>query len=120
MAKKKDLSIDERRKAEEKRLWKALNELDENKKKIVEKCVVDAAFKAVQLEELHKSIEAEGTVEEYQNGSNQSGRKVSSYVQVYNAMDKSYQSQIRMLLDALPKTVITEEDDGFDDFINRR
>lgn len=117
MARKKKMSFDERRKQEEQKLWEALVELSDNKKKVVEKTVIDAAFKAVQLEDLHAAIESEGVVEEYQNGSNQSGRKVSSNVQVYNAMDKSYQSQVKLLLDALPKEVVKEQDDGFEAFV---
>ena len=120
MARKKKLTVDERRKTEEEKLWSALEELSESKKKVVEKTVVDAAFKSVQLEDLHAQIQLEGVVEEYQNGANQTGRKVSSIVQVYNSLDKSYQSQIKILLDALPKDVFVEQDDGFDDFIKRR
>ena len=75
----------------------------------------------VQLQDLHKVIEEEGVIEEYQNGANQTGRKVSSYVQVYNALDKSYQSQIKILLDALPKEEKKKvESDGFEEFISRR
>ena len=120
MVRKKKLTVDERRKTEEEKLWNALEELSESKKKVVEKTVVDAAFKSVQLEDLHAQIQLEGVVEEYQNGANQTGRKVSSIVQVYNSLDKSYQSQIKILLDALPKDVFVEQDDGFDDFIKRR
>lgn len=118
MPRKKQLSVDERRKAEEEKLWKALDELSDKKKDVVEKTVVDAAFKAIQLEDLHKVIQEEGVIEEYQNGQNQSGRKVSSHIQVYNALDKSYQSQIKILLDALPKEVSTpkEQSDGFESF----
>lgn len=120
MAIKKKLTVDERRKLEEDKLWKALAELTDNKKSVVEKTVNDAAFKAVMLEDLHEVIQEEGVVEEYQNGSNQRGRKVSSNVQVYNSIEKSYQNQIKILLDALPKDVMIEEDDGFDSFVNKR
>ena len=120
MARKKLLTVDERRKQEEEKIWTALSELSDNKKKIVEKTVIDAAFKAVQLEDLHKVIQEEGVIEEYQNGQNQSGRKVSSNIQVYNALDKSYQSQIKILLDALPKEVVKESDDGFEMFVASR
>lgn len=106
-------------KKEEAKLWGALSELSDNKKEIVQGTVADAAFKAIQLEDLHKQIQDEGVIEEYQNGANQSGRKVSSIVQVYNSLDKSYQSQIKLLLDALPKDV-AEVDDGFDSFIRGR
>lgn len=120
MPRKKILTVDERRSIEEDKLWKALDELSDSKKKVVEKTVIDAAFKAIQLEDLHKVIQEEGVIEEYQNGNNQSGRKVSSNVQVYNSLDKSYQSQIKILLDALPKEVIKETEDGFDAFVMSR
>lgn len=121
MARKKQLSVDERRSNEEAKLWMALDELSENRKKIVEKTVLDAAFKAVQLEDLHAVIQKEGVIEEYQNGKEQTGRKVSSNVQVYNSLDKSYQSQVKMLLDHLPKDFAPEpESDGFESFAARR
>ena len=120
MARKKVLSVDERRKVEEDKLWNALSELSDNKKKVVEKTVIDAAFKAILLEDLHAVIQAEGVIEEYQNGSNQFGRKVSSNIQVYNALDKSYQSQVKILLDALPKDIAKEISDGFDEFVMNR
>ena len=106
MAKKKPLTVDERRRAEEDKIWVALSELSDNKKKIVQKTVQDAAFKAVLLEDLHATIQAEGVIEEYQNGANQSGRKVSSVFQAYSSLDKSYQSQVKILLDALPKEIL--------------
>lgn len=121
MAKKKELSFSERRKQEEDKLWKALEELSESKKQIVEKTVIDAAFKAVQLEDLHATIQEEGVIEEYKNGANQSGRKMSSNVQVYNALEKSYQNQVKILLSALPSDGSSgEEDDGFDSFVMNR
>lgn len=120
MGRKKELTVDERRKQEEDKLWKSLTELTESKKDVVEKTVIDAAFKAVMLVDLHAVIQEEGVVEEYQNGSNQKGRKVSSNVQVYNSIEKSYQNQIKILLDALPKDVIVEGDDGFDAFVSKR
>jgi len=116
-----ELSFSERREAEEKRLRNALKGLSKEKLKVVDKFIVDASFKMVQLQDLHKVIEEEGVIEEYQNGANQTGRKVSSYVQVYNALDKSYQSQIKILLDALPKEEKKKvESDGFEEFVSRR
>src|SRR5690606_17425521 len=103
MAINNDLTIDERRKQKEEELWRALAELTPSKKKIVKNTVEDAAFKAVQLEELHIVLQDEGVIEEYQNGANQSGRKVSSVFQAYSTLEKSYQSQVKILLDALPK-----------------
>ncbi len=107
-------------KVEEKKLWKALDALSDNQKSVLESTVYDAAFKSVSLEDLHGEINKEGYIEEYQNGSNQSGRKVSSYIQVYNAMEKSYQSQIKILFDPLPENVHAEQSDGFNEFVEKR
>lgn len=107
-------------KVEEIKLWKALDDLSDNQKSVLESTVYDAAFKSVSLEDLHKEINEEGYIEEYQNGSNQSGRKVSSYVQVYNAMEKSYQSQIKILFDPLPENIHIEKSDGFDEFVDKK
>jgi len=117
----KNKTVDERRKQKEDELWKALAELPENKKKIVKNTVEDAAFKAVQLEDLHITLQKEGVIEEYQNGANQHGRKVSSVFQAYSALDKSYQSQVKILLDALPKELPkSDNDDGFESFVISR
>ncbi|MEK5081157.1 hypothetical protein MKX73_19720 [Solibacillus sp. FSL W7-1436] len=121
MAINNDLTIDERRKQKEEELWRALAELTPSKKKIVKNTVEDAAFKAVQLEELHIVLQDEGVIEEYQNGANQSGRKVSSVFQAYSTLEKSYQSQVKILLDALPKELPkSENDDGFESFVIER
>lgn len=120
MTKNKELPIIEQRKKEEEKLWIALSELSEDRKKMLKETVKDAAFKVVRLRILQSKIDEEGDVEEYQNGANQSGRKPSSYVQVYNNYDKSYQSQIKILLDALPKDAPKENDDGFNSFVNNR
>lgn len=113
-------TFDERRIIEENELWRALDELSESKKKIVKKTVEDAAFKSVLLEDLHAIIEEEGVIEEYTNGASQSGRKMSSNVQVYNALEKSYQNQIKLLLSALPVQPLNPESDGFDEFVRKR
>ena len=79
----------------------------------------NAAFMAVTLEGLAKTISKKGCIEEYQNGANQSGIKKSTEVDVYNTMIKNYKSIVDTLLGLLPKNEVTD-DDGFDEFREER
>ena len=63
----------------------------------------NAAFLEVELEDLQKVIAENGTVDSYQNGANQYGRKIGSEVQSYNALLKSYNTVNNRLADLLPK-----------------
>lgn len=50
----------------------------------------EAAFLKVTLEGLRAEIEADGCTDEYKNGANQFGRKVSASLQSYNQTLKNY------------------------------
>lgn len=63
----------------------------------------NAAFMAVTLADLQEEINAGGTVDEYQNGSAQFGKKASATIQAYNATMKVYLATMRDLLARLPK-----------------
>lgn len=86
-----------------KELNEIFKDIDEDKKRIVEPLVENAAFMAVQLTELQEYIAEHGCTEEYQNGANQKGKKKSSEVEVYNVMIKNYASIIKQLCDLLPQ-----------------
>lgn len=83
-------------------LAKVFAELDEKRRDTVEKLIDNAAFMAVQLEDLREKILAEGVTSEYQNGENQFGTKKSPEVEVYNTMIKNYTTIIKTLCDMLP------------------
>ena len=102
MAAKKEKTKEQRIKAEISKINKVFKELDENKKKIVTPLIQKAAFMHVELEELQKTIEVEGCVDEYQNGANQWGKKKSAEVDVYNTMIKDYTAIIKTLADMVP------------------
>ena len=62
----------------------------------------NAAFMAVELEDLQETIAAGGATDHYQNGANQSGRKISAALQSYNSLLKNYNGVIKTLLTLLP------------------
>ena len=78
--------------------------LPEDKRKVTEGLIADAAFMAEQLEKLRNHITEKGWSEEYQNGANQFGRKSSVEADAYVKVQKSYASVIKQLTDLLPET----------------
>ena len=78
--------------------------LPEDKRKVTEGLIADAAFMSEQLEILRKHIAENGWSEEYQNGANQFGRKSSVEADAYVKVQKSYASVIKQLTDLLPET----------------
>lgn len=97
--KKNDKAI----KAEKKKLLKILSKIDENLIKICDSLIENIAFMSVTLDDLIKTIKAQGVKEYYCNGKNQFGYKKSVEIEVYNAMQKNYQSSMKLLIDMLTK-----------------
>ena len=81
--------------------------LPEDKRKITEGLVADAAFMAEQLEKLRETISKNGWSEEYKNGENQFGKKSSVEADAYIKLQKSYASVIKQLTDLLPNQTET-------------
>ena len=96
MASKKELTKDDKIKKEVNRLNKILKEVDEKKKKTVEGLIKEAAFMRITLEELRDCINENGVIDEMCQGE-------------YTINDK--------LLALLPKEVVKEADDGFENFV---
>lgn len=94
-------------KKELKKLGLIVTALPEDKKKITEGLVADAAFMAEQLEKLRVHITANGWSEEYKNGENQFGKKSSVEADAYIKLQKSYASVIKQLTDLLPNQTET-------------
>ena len=83
-------------------LMEIFSGLPENHLKIAEDLIGQAAFMAVTLEELAAKIEENGTVEEYVNGANQSGRKISSDAKLYSALIAKYTAIVTKLIKLVP------------------
>jgi len=103
MARKKKASKTDRIAARMAELNELYAELSEEKMKLAKPLMENAAFLEVELEDLQKIIAENGTVDAYQNGANQYGKKIGSEVQSYNALLKSYNSINNRLADLLPK-----------------
>lgn len=103
--------------SEFRKLKKIFADIGDDNKKIVERLIENAAFMAVELNKLQEYISENGCTEEYHNGANQSGKKKSSEVEVYNTMIKNYSSIIKQLCDLKPETKV--ETDELLEFIKR-
>lgn len=120
MEDKKEKDKNDRIKDEIKKLNRLFVKVDNKTKKAVHSLIENAAFMAVTLEDLQIVINEKGCVSEYQNGENQWGTKKSPEVEVYNSMFKNHMSVIKQLTDLLPKQEVTDNDDGFDNFVSDR
>lgn len=104
-----------------KKINKLFKDLDKDKKKIMENVVQNAAFMAVELQDLQEHIHINGTTVEYQNGQNQWGVKKSPEFENYTSMMKTFITAMNSLTALLPKDVgIKIRDDGFDDFMSKK
>lgn len=101
------------------RLKKLFKDLPENKKKISEKLIDNAAFMSISLEELKKDIILYGVKEPYVNGKDQYGFKESVESKTYNTTIKNYMAIIKQLNDMLPEEKKIDEEDEFDRFCDR-
>ena len=93
--------------------------LPEDKRKITEGLVADAAFMAEQLEKLRSHITENGWSEEYKNGENQFGKKSSVEADAYIKVQKSYASVIKQLTDLLPEQSETTAGTEIMAFLNK-
>lgn len=84
------------------KLNKLFTNLDENQKQTAAGLIRSAAFMAVSLEDLQEIINKEGYLDEYENGANQTGIKISAAVQTYNSMVGRYTTIITKLLKIVP------------------
>ena len=96
------MTKEERIAAERERLGALFADLDENQQQTAAGLISSAAFLRVTLEDLEAEINAAGCTEEYTNGSNQSGVKVSAACQAYAQLNTKYQSTMQKLLKIVP------------------
>ena len=96
------MSKEESIEAERERLKALFADLDANQLQTAAGLISSAAFLRVTLEDLEEEINAAGCTEEYINGSNQSGVKVSAACQAYAQLNTKYQSTMQKLLKIVP------------------
>lgn len=121
MPRKKKLSKEERISAEEGRLRLIYKELPKDKTSIADGLIRRASYMRTTLEDMEKDLDENGFVELFSQSETQTPyERERPVARLYNTINKNYQSIIKQLSDLLPKDVVKEEDDGFDDFLNRR
>jgi len=96
------MTKENRIKAEAKRMKQFYASLPANKLELCTPLIENAAFMKVTLEDLQDLINSSGVTDEYQNGENQYGRKISADIQAYNSMMKVYTAVIDRLGKMLP------------------
>lgn len=106
-------------KAELRKYKRIFKEVDEKKKKVAEGLFEEAAFMKVTLRELKERIDAEGVIDEMQQGDYSILREHPA-VKVYNTMIQRFLATSKQMTDLLPKDVAKKVEDGFDDFIKDR
>lgn len=95
---------------EKDRLLRIFSDLDENELQVAKGLISQAAFMLVTLEDLQKTISKNGAVDEYKNGKDQYGIKLSAELQAYNQTMRTYNSVIGKLLKIVPHKIEYEED----------
>lgn len=91
-------------KKEKNRLKKIFKDISEDKKKLCEPLMQNAAFMAVTLEELQKNIASEGAVIMAVNGNGFETLQENPSQKSYNTMINRYTAIIKQLQDLLPDT----------------
>lgn len=99
MAKMKKETLIDR---EYKRLLAIFADLEPNKLKTVDALISRAAFITISLQEIEEKLNAEGWVEPYANGRNQSGLKKSAAADVHISLTKNLNALMKQLLDLVP------------------
>lgn len=94
--------MDDKIKKEIAKLKKIFKEIPEDKKKLCEKLIQNAAFMSVTLEELQETVIQEGAIASFVNGNGFSVLQEHPAQKSYNAMINRYSSVIRQLQDLLP------------------
>lgn len=124
MARKKELSKEQRIKNEEFRLRKIYEVIKEENKSIIDGLIQRAAYMRITLEDYEKDLNNGGYVELFtQSSSTPPYERERPVARLYSTMNKNYQTIIKQLGDLLPKEPskkIDSDKDDFDSFVNER
>ena len=123
MARKKELSKQERIDQEEGRLRKIYKDIREQNQSIIDGLIQRAAYMRVTLEQYEQDLDNKGYTELFSQSPNTPPyERERPVARLYNAMIKNYQIIIKQLGDLLPKDAGTksETSDGFDEFVGER
>lgn len=112
----------ERIKAEVSRLQRIYSRVDKKNKALIDGLIRRAAFMRVSLEDQEQDLIARGYVEWFsQSPDTDPYERARPISQIYNSMNKNYQSIMKQLGDLVPPPPPPEEKgDGFDEFVAAR
>ena len=96
------MSKEERIKAEKIRLAALFWNLPREKFYTLLGLIDQAAFLRVTLDDMQQAINADGVTDEYKNGENQTGVKISAELQAYNKTAALYEKITRRLMEHVP------------------
>lgn len=116
-----DLTKEERITKENKRLNIIFRQIPKREKSVIEGLIKRAAYMRVSLEDMELDLDENGFTEEFTQSLNTpSYDRQRPIAQLYNTMNKNYQSIMKQLSDSVPKEPAKERSDGFEDFVNKR
>lgn len=119
MARKQELSKNQKISAEITRLKRIYKDIDERKRQILLGLIEECAFMRVTLQDLRNDIDKHGVIDEMPQG-DYSILRESPYVKTYHTMIQRYTTASDKLLSLLPREERVIESDNFDDFVNGR
>ena len=100
--------------------WNALfKEISEDKRKVAQRLIEEAAFMKVTLDILKVNIQLDGPTYKFKQGKQEmiiENPAQKSYIQMINR----YNTVCNSLFNLLPEDKKKEEDDGFEEFLRRR
>ena len=104
------------------RLKNIYKDIESNKKETVIGLIQRLAYIRISLEDFEKDLDQNGFVELFSQSEKQAPyERKRPVADLYNTMNTSYQKGIQQLTDLLPKeTVVINDDDDFEEFINSK
>ena len=103
LEKKRDLK-QKKVKAEEKRLFSILRDIDQNKLAFVKQRVSNLAWLNISIIELSEKVDLFGTMIKYDNGGGQSGYRENPDVKTLISYQKNANAITRQIIDLVPST----------------
>lgn len=101
------------------RLTSIFKDIEKNKRLTSKGLIEEASFMKATLEELKAAIDINGPIDEMSQGDYTILREHPA-LKAYNTMVQRYTTVIKQLSDLLPKEIIREISDGFDEFVGGR
>lgn len=121
MARKKELTKNERVLKEVERLRRIFKDMPKDNLEMVEGLIVEAADLRIRLEDIRSDLDINGYDEMFSQSESQDPyERERPQARRYISMNKNYQSIMKQLGDYIPKNVVKVEDDGFDTFVGDR